>query len=98
MLRLNDRAVANLHEAQFMGTLRVGLPTDYAIGYFQRIIADFARANPEVTFDIRCDWSRNILSQLHVDELDLAIAITEACHFGFVAVGRLQANSIDVVA
>lgn len=85
MLRLNDRAVANLQEAKFMGTLRVGLPTDYAIGYFQRLIADFARANPDVSLDIRCDWSRNILSQLHVDELDLAIAITDTMPAPYVS-------------
>src|SRR6056297_3339495 len=85
MLRLNDRAVANLQEAKFMGTLRVGLPTDYAIGYFQRLIADFARANPDVSLDIRCDWSRNILSQLHVDELDLAIVITDTMPAPYVS-------------
>ena len=77
ILRLNDRAVANLQQAEILGVLRVGLPTDYAIGYFQRIIADFAKANRAVALNIRCDWSRSILSSLKVDDLDLAIAITD---------------------
>jgi len=77
ILRLNDRAVANLQQAAFLGTLRIGLPVDYSIEYFQTIIAEFARQNPAVMLDIRCDRSRELLSALHVDDLDLAIAITD---------------------
>ncbi|MCB1831984.1 MAG: LysR family transcriptional regulator [Geminicoccaceae bacterium] len=78
ILRLNDRAVANLQQAAFMGTLRIGLPVDYSIDFFQSIIARFSADNPAVLLDIRCDWSRNLLSALHVDDLDMTIAITDA--------------------
>lgn len=78
ILRLNDRAVANLQQAAFLGTLRIGLPVDYSIDFFQSIIARFSADNPAVLLDIRCDWSRNLLSALHVDDLDMAIAITDA--------------------
>lgn len=78
MLRLNDRAVANLQQAAFLGTLRIGLPVDYSIEYFQTIIAKFSRENPAVSLDIRCDFSSELLSALHVDDLDMTIAITDA--------------------
>lgn len=77
ILRLNDRAVANLHQAAFHGTLRIGLPVDYSIEFFQSIIARFSRENPAVLFDIRCDFSNELLSALQVDDLDMAIAITD---------------------
>lgn len=77
ILRLNDRAVANLQQAAFLGTLRIGLPVDYSIEFFQSIIARFSRENPAVLFDIRCDFSNELLSALNVDDLDLAIAITD---------------------
>ena len=77
ILRLNDRAVANLQQAAFLGTLRIGLPVDYSIDYFQSIIANFARENPAVLLDIRCDRSSELLSALHVDDLDMTIAITD---------------------
>lgn len=77
ILRLNDRAVANLQQAALLGTLRIGLPVDYSIDFFQSIIARFSAANPAVLLDIRCDWSRKLLSALHVDDLDMAIAITD---------------------
>ena len=77
ILRLNDRAVANLQQAAFFGTLRIGLPVDYSIDFFQSIIANFSRENPAVMLDIRCDRSSELLSALHVDKLDMTIAITD---------------------
>ncbi|PWE30579.1 transcriptional regulator [Maritimibacter sp. 55A14] len=78
ILRLNDRAVANLQRAAFLGTLRIGLPVDYSIEYFQSIIARFSHENPNVLMEIRCDRSRELLSALQVDDLDVAIAITDS--------------------
>lgn len=77
MLRLNDRAVANLHQKKFFGRLRIGLPIDYSVGYFQKLIAEFSHLNKDVTLDIRCDWSTGLLSDLHKNELDLTLAITD---------------------
>ena len=77
ILCLNDRAVANLQQAAFFGTLRIGLPVDYSIDFFQSIIANFSRENPAVLLDIRCDRSSELLSALHVDKLDMTIAITD---------------------
>jgi len=85
ILRLNDRAVANLHQKKFLGSLRVGLPIDYSITYFQRIIAEFAEANPDVTLDIRCNRSKDLLSSLHTDDLDLSIAVTDSMPKPYVA-------------
>lgn len=78
ILRLNDRAVANLHRKQFLGSLRVGLPVDYSITYFQHIIARFSEANPNVVLETRCNRSKDLLNSLHMDELDLSIAITDS--------------------
>lgn len=86
ILRLNDRAVANLQQAAFYGTLRVGLPVDYSIEYFQSIIAEFSHNNPDVTLDIRCDRSVDLLSALHVDDLDLTIALTDTMSAPHVSV------------
>lgn len=77
ILRLNDRAVANLQDAKFRGTLRIGLPIDYSFNYFQEIITAFSKANPELTLSIRCDWSRALLNDLHTDQLDFALAVTD---------------------
>lgn len=85
ILQLNDRAVANLQRAKILGTLRVGLPIDYSIDYFQSIIAEFSSANPNVHLEIRCDQSSVLLSSLHADDLDLAIAITDSMPAPYVS-------------
>jgi DNA-binding transcriptional LysR family regulator len=77
MLRLNDRAVANLQRVKLLGILRIGLPIDYSIEYFQKFIGEFSRANPQVLLNIRCDRSRDLLAALHRDDLDIAISITD---------------------
>lgn len=77
ILRMNDRVVSNLHQAKFDGTLRVGLPTDYSIDFFQEIIASFANENTGVKLEIKCNSSEKLLSNLHADKLDMTIAITD---------------------
>ncbi|MGR3315092.1 LysR substrate-binding domain-containing protein [Roseovarius indicus] len=85
ILRLNDRAVATLHQKKSKGILRIGLPIDYSTNYFQKIIADFSRANPDVMLDIRCDWSKDLLNELHSDDLDVALAVTDAMPAPYVS-------------
>lgn len=86
ILRLNDRAVANLQQSSYSGTLRIGLPVDYSIGYFQSIIAAFSRENPAVLLDVCCDRSPALLSALHTDTLDLTIAVADSMPAPHVAV------------
>ncbi|RKF17303.1 LysR family transcriptional regulator [Roseovarius spongiae] len=85
ILRLNDRAIANLQRAKLLGTLRIGLPIDYSIEYFQSIIVEFAHANPQVLLDIRCNRSSDLLASLHVDDLDMVIAITDVMPAPYVS-------------
>jgi len=85
ILRLNDRAVANLQQKKFSGALRIGLPVDYSITYFQHIIAKFAVDNPDVELDIRCDRSKDLLTNLHTDKLDMVLAVTNSMPKPYVA-------------
>ncbi|MBY6141810.1 LysR family transcriptional regulator [Leisingera daeponensis] len=85
ILRLNDSAVARLSRSSIQGVLRVGLPIDYAIGFFQSIISEFVAENPAVNLGIRCNWSRDLLSKLHADELDMTIAITDSMPAPYVS-------------
>lgn len=75
LLALNDEIVARLQKRGSEGILRVGLPTDYAVVFFQTTIAHYSREHPEVQFSIDCDVSQRLLSKLVADELDLAIAM-----------------------
>ena len=75
LLVLNDEIVARLQKRGSEGSLRVGLPTDYAVSFFQKAISHYSQQHPEVQLSIRCDVSENLLSVFAADELDLAIAM-----------------------
>ncbi len=76
ILCLNDEAVARFRSRNAAGTLRVGLPTDYAVAFLQRMMTEYAAGHPEVRLEIRCELSRELLDDLRKDELDIVIAMT----------------------
>lgn len=78
ILRLNDHAAAFFNNARRTGTLRVGLPSDYAVGFLQGVITDYARRHPEVALEIHCSLSTVLLERMRGDNLDLVIAMVNS--------------------
>lgn len=75
LLVLNDEIVARLQKKGLEGDLRVGLPTDYAVTFFQKAISGYLQQHPEVRLSIHCDASESLLAMFAADEIDLAIAM-----------------------
>ncbi|MGF7007870.1 LysR substrate-binding domain-containing protein [Hoeflea sp. 108] len=75
ILRLNDEAASYFNRAKISGVLRVGLPNDYAVAFLQGVITEYTRQHAEISLEIYCGWSADILDRLRADELDLAIAM-----------------------
>ena len=46
--RLNDDAIAQFHRFEATGTLRIGLPTDFAVAFLQSMLTAFIDAHPSV--------------------------------------------------
>ena len=75
ILRLNDEAASYFNRARIAGVLRVGLPNDYAVAFLQGVITEYTRSNPEISLELHCGWSADILDRLRADELDVAVAM-----------------------
>ena len=75
MLALNDGAVAELSRQPRTGRLRVGLPIDYAVAFFQAALNNFMSAHPEVELEVFCDLSPSLLHKFEEGSLDIAIAM-----------------------
>jgi DNA-binding transcriptional LysR family regulator len=75
LLAMNDEIVARLQKKESTGSLRVGLPTDYAVAFFQKALANFARQHADVQMSVHCDVSEELLPMFERDELDIAIAM-----------------------
>jgi len=75
MLRLNDEAVSALIAPQMRGHVRLGIPNEFAISVLPTILARFSQTHPEVTLEVICDLSRNLLQALGEQRFDLVLAI-----------------------
>ncbi|RUM99272.1 LysR family transcriptional regulator [Pseudaminobacter arsenicus] len=77
ILRLNDEAASYFNRAKIAGVLRIGLPNDYAVAFLQGVITEYTRQHSEISLEIYCGWSAEVLERLRADELDLAIAMVD---------------------
>jgi len=58
-----------------MDRTRLGLPTDYAVSFFNNQLDRYRQNNPEQHFTIRCDLSERLIESLDFGELDAVVAI-----------------------
>jgi DNA-binding transcriptional LysR family regulator len=75
ILRLNDEIASRLQRRKPEGVVRIGLPTDYAVAFLQRVLTNFVERHKEVELEISCQLSATTMQRLADDELDLAIAM-----------------------
>lgn len=75
LLAMNDEIVARLQRKESTGSLRVGLPNDYAVAFFQKALAHFSKQHQDVAISIHCDTSELLLPMFVKDELDIVVAM-----------------------
>jgi DNA-binding transcriptional LysR family regulator len=85
ILRLNDEIASRLQRRKPEGVVRIGLPTDYAMAFFQRVLANYVEQHKDVELEISCQLSATTMQRLADDELDLAIAIYSEHQSGSLA-------------
>jgi DNA-binding transcriptional LysR family regulator len=61
ILALNDEMMLKLSSRESKGKLRLGIPNDYADHFLPKLMASFARDGADITFDVVCDISQNLL-------------------------------------
>jgi len=75
ILSLNSRCMAELKGNTLVGQVKIGLPSDFAITFFPKILSKFVEANPDVTLDVTSDLSRKLWSSMESEKYDLVLAI-----------------------
>lgn len=73
MLALSDEAMSLFVEEELSGTVRFGIPDDYASAFLPPVLQQFSTLYPKVRIRIRNDISLNLFSALEQGELDLAL-------------------------
>jgi DNA-binding transcriptional LysR family regulator len=75
ILDLNDQAVAAVRGRAIEGTVRFGLPADFAETWLPAALARFNDAHPSVRIEATVDRNRRLLECVDKGELDLVLAL-----------------------
>ncbi len=71
--RLNEEAVIALSAPELSGSIRLGLPDDYAERLLPPILASFARSHPKIEIDVHCMGSVRLTEKIAQGTIDLGI-------------------------
>ena len=73
MLKLHEEAVASFAEPMLTGTVRVGIPDDYAVMVLPILFSRFAESYPGIHLEVHCDSSEALYPGIKSGALDLAV-------------------------
>lgn len=85
ILLLNDELYARLVAPALDGTVRVGLPNDFAVSFLPAILGAFAREHDKAQIEVDCGLSRDLLEGLEAGRHDLVISICGSASRSFLA-------------
>jgi len=77
LLRLNDVTLAQLVEPEVAGSVRLGVPEDFATAHLPQVLAAFTEAHPLVELEVTCDLTLNLLERFRSGAFDLVIVKRE---------------------
>jgi DNA-binding transcriptional LysR family regulator len=86
ILALAEETYHSISQPESGGTVRLGIPEDFAVSRLAGLLSRFARSRPDLRLDVRCDLSANLLCDLERGEFDLALLKREASRSPAVAV------------
>lgn len=76
ILALNDDMMLRLSKRDSKGKLRLGIPNDYADHFLPKLMASLAKGGGDLTFEVVCDLSHNLLQGLRNGLFDIVVAMT----------------------
>lgn len=82
LLALSNEALGTFKTDEIFGTVRFGIPDDYASAFLLPVLKHFTRHHPNVRLKIRNDISQNLFTGLENGELDLALVTQRSTDSG----------------
>lgn len=73
ILRLHDATIAEMFEPDIAGSVRIGVPEDFATAHLPTVLSAFTAAHPLVELEVTCDLTLNLLERFHAGHFDLAL-------------------------
>lgn len=70
---LHREAVDRFRQPELEGTVRFGVPEDFASVYLSDVLADFIRIHPRIQLTVECDLTLNLFERFRDRNLDLVL-------------------------
>ena len=75
ILTINDEAVSRFSKSSVSGQIHFGIPSEFATTLLPKIVGRFAQAYPNVTLEVTCALSKDLLSASGRLRYDLILAL-----------------------
>jgi len=75
MLALNDSVIAKLERQTLAGSVRLGIPNEFASSFLPEILGKFAQRHPDLAIEVTCALSTRLRESYREGELDLVFAL-----------------------
>ncbi len=73
MLRLNAEIIDMFSNEDLAGSIRFGVPDDYAVRLLPVILSSFQKTHPKIVVDVRCQPSEELLDGMKHGKYDLIV-------------------------
>ncbi|MBU1306436.1 MAG: LysR family transcriptional regulator [Alphaproteobacteria bacterium] len=73
MLRTNAEILDHFSEGDLSGSIRFGVPDDYAVRLLPVILSSFQRTHPKIAVDVACMASEHLLEGMRAGRYDLIV-------------------------
>ena len=73
MLRLNAEIIDHFSDEVLSGSIRFGVPDDYAVRLLPVILSSFQKTHPGIVVDVKCQPSNDLLDGLRRGMFDLVV-------------------------
>jgi DNA-binding transcriptional LysR family regulator len=80
MLRTNAEIMDVFSDGDLSGSIRFGVPDDYAVRLLPVILSSFRRTHPKIVVDVRCQPSEELIEGMRTGKFDLIVFTQGASH------------------
>ena len=77
IVRLNDECIGRLDGNQLAGTIRIGIPSDFAISFLPVVLGRFTETHPNIQLDVTCKLSADLTQAIERQECDIVLALDD---------------------
>jgi len=80
LLRINAEIMDLFSDGDLAGSIRFGVPDDYAVRLLPVILSSFQRTHPRIVVDVRCQPSEELLEGMKTGKYDLIVFTQGTSH------------------